>query len=62
VTAKIEIQDYIENEDGSARIVFDCDDEARKSLIAEGLISIIEKAVSEHEEDYNWKKGDIEIG
>ena len=48
--AKIEVQKYIEHDDGSATVIFDCDDEAKQSLIAEGLISLVEKAVDQHEQ------------
>lgn len=50
MTAKIEIQKVVEHDDGSATVIFDCDEEARDALISIGLISLIEKAVTEHKE------------
>jgi hypothetical protein len=58
MTGKIDIKDYIEHEDGSATIVFECNDEARQALISEGLLSLIEKAVDKHNEEYNWTAGE----
>ena len=54
----IDIQDYTEHEDGSATIVFECNDEAKKALISEGLLSLLEKAVDKHNEEYNWMEGE----
>jgi ribosome biogenesis SPOUT family RNA methylase Rps3 len=56
MVGKIDIQEVTEHEDGSATVVFDCDDEARKALINEGLISLLEKAVSKENEEYSWAK------
>ena len=50
MTAKIEIQKVVEHDDGSATVIFDCDEEARDALISIGLVSLIEKAVTEHKE------------
>ena len=38
-----------EHEDGSATVVFECDDEAKKQLIEEGLISLLKKSVGMEE-------------
>lgn len=38
-----------EHEDGSATVVFECDDDTKKQLINEGLISLLKKAVSMEE-------------
>lgn len=54
----IDIQDYTEHEDGSATIVFECNDEAKKALINEGLISLLEKAIDKHHEEYELMKGE----
>jgi len=43
----IELQDYIEHEDGSATITFDCDVKTRELLVSLGLMSLLEKAVNE---------------
>ena len=43
----IELQDYIEHEDGSATITFDCDVKTRELLVGLGLASLLEKAVNE---------------
>ena len=51
---KIEVQEVVEHEDGSATVVFDCDDESRKALINEGLLSLLTKAVDKHDEEYQW--------
>ena len=58
MVGKIDIQKLVEHEDGSATIVFECDDEAKKALINEGFISLIEKAVDRHNEEYNWTEGE----
>jgi len=57
----IVVESVTEHEDGSATVVFDCDDEARKALISEGLISLLEKAVSKHHPEYQamTEKGEI---
>jgi hypothetical protein len=55
MTPKIEIKEYTEHDDGSATIAFEVDYVAREVLISEGLISLIEKAVSDHNHEYNWK-------
>jgi hypothetical protein len=58
VVGKIDIQKVVEHEDGSATIVFECDDEAKKALINEGFISLIEKAIDRYNEEYNWTEGE----
>ena len=45
----IDIQDYIEHEDGSATITFDCDVKTRELLVNLGLISLLEKAINEED-------------
>ena len=42
---QITVECIEEHEDGSATVVFECDDEAKKELINEGLISLLKKAV-----------------
>lgn len=51
----INVETVKEHEDGSATVVFECDEEAKKSLINEGLISLLEKAVSELSPEYEAK-------
>lgn len=46
---KITVESIEEHEDGSATVVFECDDDAKKQLINEGLISLITKAVGMEE-------------
>lgn len=53
---KIDIKDYVEHKDGSATVTFECDNEAKTALINEGLISLLEKAVSEHHPEYEAEK------
>ena len=50
----IKVEKVEEHEDGSATVVFECDDEAKQALINEGLISMIEKAVDKHNDEYNY--------
>jgi hypothetical protein len=50
----IDVQEVQEHEDGSATVVFDCNEEARKLLINEGLLSLLTKAVDKHNEEYEW--------
>tara|TARA_E500000318_G_scaffold51054_1_gene47782 strand:+ start:58 stop:261 length:204 start_codon:yes stop_codon:yes gene_type:complete len=45
----IDIQDYIEHEDGSATITFDCDVKTRELLTGLGLVSLLEKAVNKED-------------
>jgi len=60
MVGKIAIHEVTEHEDGSATVVFECDDEAQKALISEGLLSLLEKAVDKHNEEYNWMEGEVE--
>jgi len=46
---KITVESIEEHEDGSATVVFECDDDAKKQLINEGLISVLTKAVDMEE-------------
>lgn len=57
MTGMIDIQEVTEHEDGSATIVFECDDQAKKALIGEGLLSLLDKAVDKHNEEYNGIEG-----
>ena len=57
MVGKIEIKDYIEHEDGSATIMFECDDAAKKALISEGLLSLVEKAIDKHDGEYDLFEG-----
>ena len=50
----IDVQEVKEHEDGSATVVFDCNEEARKLLINEGLLSLLTKAVDKFNEEYEW--------
>ena len=45
----IDIQDYIEHEDGSATVTFDCDIKTRELLVGLGLVSLLEKAVNKED-------------
>ena len=54
MVGKIEVQEVTEHEDGSATVVFDCDDESKKALINEGLLSLLTKAVDTDNEEYDW--------
>lgn len=58
MVGKIDIQKVTEHEDGSATVVFECDDESKQALINEGLISLLEKAVSKHHPEYQAMKGE----
>lgn len=60
MVGKIDIQKVVEHEDGSATITFECDEDARQALISEGILSLLTKAVDEHNKDYNWMKGRFE--
>lgn len=55
MVGEINVETVEEHEDGSATVVFECDDEAKKQLINEGLISLLEKAVSERHPEYEAK-------
>jgi len=56
----ITVEKVEEHEDGSATVVFECDDAARKQLINEGLISLLEKSVSKEWNDKDDRQTDIE--
>lgn len=58
MVGKIEVQNYIEHDDGSATVTFECDAAAKEALINEGLISLLEKAVSA---EHNNVEVDIEL-
>ncbi len=60
MVGKIAIHEVTEHEDGSATVVFECDDEAKKALINEGLIALLEKAINKHNDEYKWMEGEIE--
>jgi ribosome biogenesis SPOUT family RNA methylase Rps3 len=47
----ITVETVEEHEDGSATVVFECDDDAKKQLINEGLVSLLKKAVGMEEGD-----------
>jgi hypothetical protein len=53
MVGKIDIKDYVEHEDGSATIVFDCDNGAKEALISEGLLSLLEKAIDRQNLEYD---------
>ena len=57
MVGKIDIKDVVDHPDGSATIIFECDEEAKKALINEGLISLLEKAVSELHPEYKSTEG-----
>ena len=57
MTGVIDVKDVVDHPDGSATIIFECDEEAKKALINEGLISLLEKAVSEHNPEYKATEG-----
>ena len=59
MTGMIDIKEVIEHENGSATVVFECDDEAKKALISEGLLSLLEKAISKHHPEYEAMEGVI---
>jgi len=56
----ITVEKVEEHEDGSATVVFECDDIVKKQLINEGLISLLEKYLSKEWDDKDDKKTDIE--
>lgn len=60
MTGKIDIQKIVEHEDGSATVVFVCNEEAKQALISEGLLSLLEKAVDKHNDEYDWTEGESE--
>ena len=49
MVAMIQVKEYIENEDGSATITFDCDVKTRELLTVLGLVSLLEKAVNKED-------------
>ena len=53
--AKIEVQTVTEHEDGSATVVFECDNEATQALINEGLLSLLTKVLDKDNEEYDWQ-------
>jgi len=57
MVASIKVEKYIEHENGSATVVFECDDEAKKLLINEGLIHLIEKTIDKENTEYDSFEG-----
>ena len=51
----IVVQTVTEHEDGSATVVFECDDEAKQALINEGLLSLLTKVLDKDNEEYDWQ-------
>jgi len=60
MTGHITVEKVEEHEDGSATVVFECDDEAKKQLINEGLISLLEKSLRKEWDDNDNTQTDIE--
>jgi hypothetical protein len=52
MVGQINVETVEEHEDGSATVVFECDDEAKKALINEGLLSLLGKTASERYPEY----------
>lgn len=57
MTAKIVIKEVVEHEDGSATVIFECDDDTRQMLMGEGLKSLVEKAVDKANSEYDYIEG-----
>ena len=55
MTVKIEVENIIEHEDGSATVVLNYNADAHHMLVQEGFKSLLEKAVSE---DYKHEGGE----
>ena len=53
---KIEILDYVEDDDGGATVTFDLDDAAKRVMIAEGLIAVLHRSLQYLEETTEEKK------
>jgi hypothetical protein len=45
---KIELSEFVENEDGSANCVLEVDEAAKLYLVNVGFISMLEKAIKEY--------------
>jgi len=51
MSGKVTVIDYVENEDGSAKVVFECDETAKQLLISEGLSAVIQRTLETHEKE-----------
>ena len=49
----ITVSDMVEHEDGSATFKIDTTTEATRLLVEMGLVSLLEKAIDENNEDYS---------
>ena len=57
MTGTIEVEKVIEHEDGSATVIFECDDDTRQMLVGEGLKALLEKAVDKANSEYDYIEG-----
>ena len=55
---KIEILDYVEDDDGGATVTFDLDDAAKRVIIAEGLIAVLHRSLQYLEETTEEKENE----
>ena len=55
---KIEILDYVEDDDGGATVTFDLDDAAKRVMIAEGLIAVLHRSLQYFEETTEEKENE----
>ena len=53
---KIEILDYVEDDDGGATITFDLDDAAKRIMIAEGLIAVLKRSLQYLEDMHEYEE------
>ena len=60
MVGQITVEMVEEHEDGSATVVFEFDDVAKKALINEGLKSLLEKSLSKECNDKDDTQTDIE--
>jgi hypothetical protein len=53
---KIEILDYVEDDDGGATVTFDLDDAAKRVMIAEGLIAVLHRSLQYLEDMHEYEE------
>jgi ribosome biogenesis SPOUT family RNA methylase Rps3 len=55
---KLEVTEYIEHDDGSATMHVDMDDDAKRIMIAEGLVAVLKRSLQYLEDEFDLEEID----
>jgi len=55
---KLEVTEYIEHDDGSATMHVEMDDDAKRIMIAEGLVAVLKRSLQYLEDDFEFEEID----